>query len=75
VATKQTNAGDRLLTTSEVAAYLGVPTRTVEAWRYKRTGPPGIRLGRHVRYRKDDVDVWLDVLSRALDAKEAGRRS
>jgi excisionase family DNA binding protein len=52
----------RLLTTAEVATYLGVPARTVESWRYKRTGPPGIRLGRHVRYRQRDVDAWLRCL-------------
>jgi excisionase family DNA binding protein len=47
------------MTTEEVAAYLRVPPRTVEAWRYKGTGPPGIRVGKHVRYRRTDVEAWL----------------
>jgi excisionase family DNA binding protein len=49
-----------LLTIDEVADYLGVPARTVEAWRYKGTGPPGFRIGKHVRYRPEDVDRWLE---------------
>lgn len=51
---------NELLTTDELSEYLKVPTRTLHAWRYKRTGPRGIRVGRHVRYRRSDVDEWLD---------------
>jgi excisionase family DNA binding protein len=42
---------ERLLTIAEVADYLGVPVGTMYQWRHKRTGPKGIRVGRHVRYR------------------------
>lgn len=49
-----------LWTTWDVANFLGVPARTVEAWRYKSKGPPGIRVGRHVRYRPEDVMRWLE---------------
>ena len=48
-----------LLSTSEVAAFLGVPIATLYSWRNKRYGPPGIRVGRYVKYRKADVDNWL----------------
>lgn len=47
-------------TTAEVAAYFGVPVQTMHVWRTKGTGPKGIRVGRHVRYRWADVDAWLD---------------
>ena len=50
----------RLLSPYEVAAYLGVPLATVYRWRSRREGPCGIRVGRHVRYRLDDVERWLD---------------
>jgi excisionase family DNA binding protein len=48
-----------LLTTDELAAYLDVPVATIYAWRYHRTGPPGFRIGRYVRYRRRDVEEWL----------------
>lgn len=51
---------DRLLTVEELADYLGVPVATLYQWRYRREGPPGFRVGRHVRYRWGDVQVWVE---------------
>lgn len=48
------------LTTAEVANYLKISTDTVRQWRHRGTGPNGVRLGRHVRYRRTDVDAWID---------------
>jgi excisionase family DNA binding protein len=50
---------DRLLGPEEVAAFLGVPLRTIYRWRSRHEGPRGYRVGRHVRYRLDDVELWL----------------
>jgi excisionase family DNA binding protein len=50
---------DELISPEELAAWLKVPVRTVYAWRYKDDGPPGFKVGRHVRYRRSDVDTWL----------------
>ena len=50
----------QLLSPAEVAAYLGVPIKSVYAWRSAGTGPRGIRVGRHVRFRPADVEAWLD---------------
>ena len=50
----------RLVGPDEVAVFLGVPLRTVYRWRSRGEGPPGYRVGRHVRYRVEDVDHWLD---------------
>jgi excisionase family DNA binding protein len=47
-------------TTDEVAAYLGVPKQTLYTWKCQSKGPRGIRVGKHVRYRWDDVEAWLD---------------
>lgn len=49
-----------LLGPHELASYLGVPVKTLYQWRYKGLGPPGLRIGRHVRYRPEDVEAWLD---------------
>jgi predicted DNA-binding transcriptional regulator AlpA len=51
------------MTTSEwwspedLAEWLGLPVATVYAWNYKSTGPRYIRAGKHVRYRRSDVEA------------------
>jgi excisionase family DNA binding protein len=48
-----------LLTVQEVADYLEVPVATIYGWRYRREGPPGFRIGRHLRFRRCDVQDWI----------------
>ena len=50
---------ERLLTVEDLAEYLDVPMATVYAWRYRRQGPPGFRVGRHLRFRWSDVERWI----------------
>jgi excisionase family DNA binding protein len=50
---------ERLATPAEVASYLQVPVKTLYTWRYKGVGPRGHRVGRHLRYRWEDVEAWL----------------
>ncbi|MEV0189218.1 helix-turn-helix domain-containing protein [Kitasatospora purpeofusca] len=49
----------RFLTPEDIASLFGVPRETVYQWRRKRTGPPGFRAGRHVRYHPDAVAQWV----------------
>ena len=49
----------RLLSPVQFADYVGVPLATVYQWNYQRTGPPFIKVGRHVRYRRVDIERWL----------------
>ena len=49
-----------LLTTQQVAEYLGVPVATLYRWRYVGTGPPAIKLGVHLRFESEDLAAWLD---------------
>jgi excisionase family DNA binding protein len=51
---------ERLMSPGEVARFLGVPLHTLYRWRSRGDGPPGYRLGRHLRYRVDDVERWLE---------------
>jgi excisionase family DNA binding protein len=51
----------RLLTTEELANYLGVPVSTLYAWRARGAGPEAIRVGRYTRYRMSAVSAWLDA--------------
>lgn len=46
------------MTPEEVADFYQVPLGTVRQWRARSTGPVGHRVGRHVRYRRDDVMAW-----------------
>ncbi|WP_431877374.1 helix-turn-helix transcriptional regulator [Amycolatopsis sacchari] len=50
----------KLLTIDDLSDYLGIPKGTLYQWRTKGYGPAGIRVGKYVRYRPDDVDAWLD---------------
>jgi len=50
----------RLLTVEELAGYLEVPVATIYAWRHRRQGPPGFRVGKHLRYRWTDVERWIE---------------
>lgn len=51
---------DPLLSVQDLAAYLDVPVATIYAWRYRRQGATGFKVGRHVRYRQGDVDCWIN---------------
>jgi excisionase family DNA binding protein len=51
-----------------LADYLGVPLGTVYQWSHRRQGPTSMRVGRHLRYRKADVERWL----RTREREQAG---
>ncbi|MCX5225845.1 helix-turn-helix domain-containing protein [Streptomyces sp. NBC_00233] len=57
----------RYLTPDDIAALFDVPLETVYHWRKQRTGPPGFRVGRHVRYDPAAVQTWV-VQQSDLDA-------
>ena len=48
-----------LLSAQQLADYLEVPIATLYAWRHRGEGPPGFRVGRHIRYRRTDVELWI----------------
>jgi excisionase family DNA binding protein len=54
----------RLWTVQDVSTYLGVPVMTLYHWRRSGYGPKGKRIGRHLRYRPEDVRAWVDALDR-----------
>ena len=55
-----TGTVERLMSIDDVAQMLGIPVRTLYAWRTTGKGPRGIRVGRWVRYRRADVEAWLE---------------
>ncbi|MEU2308912.1 helix-turn-helix transcriptional regulator [Streptomyces misionensis] len=52
-----------LATPVEVAAYLGVPVKTLYQWKYRGIGPNVHKVGRHLRYRWPEVDAWVNAQS------------
>ena len=56
----KTGERDQWLGIAELAQEIGVPIRTVYAWRHKGYGPRGAVFGRHVRFRRADVEAWIE---------------
>jgi excisionase family DNA binding protein len=52
---------EALMSITEVSEYLGVPVATLYQWRHRGEGPIGIKVGRHVRYRRVAVEDFLDA--------------
>ncbi len=50
----------RLLDQKELASYLHKSTAWCERARWVGEGPRFIKLGRHVRYKADDVLAWIE---------------
>jgi Helix-turn-helix domain len=46
-------AGDKLMSLTDVSEMLGIPVHTLYRWRYMGDGPVGYRVGRYVRYRRE----------------------
>lgn len=49
-----------ILTAQDVSEYLRVPLTTLYKWRSQGIGPTGRRIGRHLTYRREDVDAWYE---------------
>lgn len=43
----------------QLCAELGISSVTATKWRARAEGPPFIKIGRLVRYRRSDIDAWL----------------
>ncbi|MBM4232205.1 MAG: helix-turn-helix domain-containing protein [Gammaproteobacteria bacterium] len=58
---------DRLMTDSEAAKILGVSAsflrkaRSIGVLGNSTPPPPHVQLGRAIRYRRSDLDRWLDA--------------
>jgi predicted DNA-binding transcriptional regulator AlpA len=56
-----------LIDEKQLCADLGISSVTATKWRAKAAGPPFIKVGRLIRYRRADVEAWLA-------ARTVGRR-
>jgi predicted DNA-binding transcriptional regulator AlpA len=54
----------RLWDQKQLAAYLGKSTAWCERSRWEGEGPKFFKLGRHVRYKTEDVLDWIEEKAR-----------
>ncbi|MFF4363684.1 helix-turn-helix domain-containing protein [Streptomyces sp. NPDC001604] len=60
---------DRYLTPEDLVTMFSLPSvETVYQWRRKRIGPPGFRVGKHVRFDPAAVARWVAEQSALDDA-------
>jgi excisionase family DNA binding protein len=62
---------DDLFEDHTLAEILNVPVATLANWRYQGRGPRFVKVGRHVRYRRSDVEAWLERNARESTAAAA----
>ncbi|UZJ30997.1 helix-turn-helix transcriptional regulator [Streptomyces endophytica] len=60
VATLRGGLPDHYLTPEDLLELFRLDSvETLYAWRKKRTGPPGFRVGKHLRYDPAAVRAWV----------------
>ncbi|MGI8753977.1 MAG: helix-turn-helix transcriptional regulator [Acidimicrobiales bacterium] len=50
---------DEFMTAVEFCKLIKAPLATVYQWNHRGTGPKALKIGRHLRFRRSDVDAWL----------------
>lgn len=58
--TNKTNDHERLLTPNQAATRPGFPVSAFARWRSERRELPYVTVGRLVRYRRFDLDRWIE---------------
>ena len=60
-------------TTEEAARFLRLQKQTLEAWRLRGTGPPFVKLGRRVVYRREALERFMAERERRSTSDEQDR--
>jgi predicted DNA-binding transcriptional regulator AlpA len=57
------------MTIAQAAAYIGIAKSTLYTWRTRRPGfgPRAVKAGGALRYRRSDLEAWIDAHTEALD--------
>jgi hypothetical protein len=53
------NVGQRYGRERTMSEIFGIPVRTWQQWRLRKTGPTYIKLQRHVLYEIAEVEKWI----------------
>ena len=57
---------------AELAAELKVSVQTIYDLRSKGRGPHGFRVGTQLRFRKSEIDAWVERMEQADEQRHAG---
>ena len=49
-----------LMTERQASAYLAVAVKTLQGWRWRGEGPRFLKLGRAVRYRRAELEAFIE---------------
>ena len=62
-----------LLNEREASREFGMPVKALQYWRHRGhpDGPPFVRIGRRVYYRRSDLELWVDEAPTFHSAAEA----
>ena len=58
--TEVTHLDKEFLTINDLCELLSVTPKTVASWRYRGVGPASYKAGKHVRYKRSDVEAWME---------------
>lgn len=63
-----------LLDIQDVSDVVGLPVATLYQQRHRRigVGALAIRVGRHLRWRPEDIEAWLDAQSEKAQKEAVG---
>jgi excisionase family DNA binding protein len=50
----------RLMNVEDLMEYLDLPRDTIYRQRQEGTGPPGYQIGKNLRWKRSEVDAWLE---------------
>jgi excisionase family DNA binding protein len=52
-----------LLTVRDVCNWIKKPPTTLYSMRHRGTGPRAIKVGNTLRFRREDVEAWLEAMA------------
>ena len=59
----------RWLTAEDLAAELRIPQQAIYKWRVEGFGPTAHKIGRHLRFSREDVDDWYSTMQEDADSE------
>jgi excisionase family DNA binding protein len=65
---------DEILDITDVARFLNVTVSAIRRWIRERRGPRYFRAGRLIRFRRSDLEAWIEAHSVSGDCGRIGQR-
>ena len=65
---------DLLFDEAQAAQIIDVTDKCMQAWRCRGGGPAYLKIGRLVRYRKSDINAWLESRVRSQGWQDTNKK-